>query len=495
MGELFTAGRNAPLPTRTVRFTATASVPLDVCAFVVDDGLQVASSDDVVFYNQPTTAGVRLEGKVIVVDVDAVRSGARVLCAVGCERPAAVSTSLSDAAGTVLASFHVEPAVGTETALLCWEIYRRHDEWKIRALGQGYAGGLAEMFTAHGVDVESPSDAEKVAAPGPGPVIGLSPLEVLWRIFEDAARSAAAYTSSVEFAQHRFDDELSTAVADPARRMEPEADRARARAQQRYDELVGVAEARYRDDSAVLAAELLTVDATLPPALASWISPAWMHLHLPSDGVRVGEVTAPDLGPLRIPLCLPAPLTRPLWIDGDPADLGPVVSSVVVRLLTARPDTLLHLVDPGRTLPALETLTAGRLAGPPVHDRSQVPAKLQGLADAADLDALSRQVDADTASPVLLVLAGFPYGYDRDDLLEIVRIARTGSAGRVSVVLAGDPPDDRVAEILWDEAQKLPVDGELADPWTGGRWTFVPDSLPTETEHLRGALGGSSLPE
>jgi len=96
---------------------------------------------------------------------------------------------------------------------------------------------------------------------------------------------------------------------------------------------------------------------------------------------------------------------------------------------------------------------------------------------------------------VLLVLAGFPYGYDHDDLLEIVRIARTGSAGRVSVVLAGDPPDDRVAQILWDEAQKLPVDGELADPWTGGRWTFVPDSLPAETEHLRGALGGSSLPE
>src|SRR5690606_38920622 len=139
---------------------------------------------------------------------------ARVLCAVGCERPAAVSTSLSDAAGTVLASFHVEPVVGTETAVLCWELYRRHGEWKIPALGQGFAGGLAGMFTAPGVDVESPSVAEEVAAPGPGPVIGLSPLEVLWRIFEDAARSAAAYTSSVEFAQHRFDDELSAAVAE-----------------------------------------------------------------------------------------------------------------------------------------------------------------------------------------------------------------------------------------------------------------------------------------
>src|SRR5690606_35676968 len=257
---------------------------------------------------------------------EAVRPGARVLCAVGCERPGTVSTTLTDAAGIPLATFHVEPVAGSETALLCWEIYRRHGAWKVRALGQGYIGGLVEMFTAHGVDVDDPAET---AGPEtvPTPDVELPPLEMLWRIFEDAARSAAACTSSLEFARQRLDDELSAAVADPSRRTGAAADRAREHAQRRYDELVDAAESRYRDDSAVLAAELLTVDATLPPALASWTSPAWSRHLVPSDGVRVGEVTA-DRGSLRIPLCLPAPLVRPLWLEGEPAELGPLVSSL-----------------------------------------------------------------------------------------------------------------------------------------------------------------------
>ncbi|MEU5841419.1 TerD family protein [Rhodococcus sp. NPDC047139] len=501
MDEHFTAGQNAPLSTRTVRFTATASVLLDLCAFVVDDRLQVTSSDDAVFYNQPATTGVRIDGDAIVVDVDAIRPGARVLCAVGCERPVPVATCLTVATGRTVATFHVEPGAGTETALLCWEIYRHRDTWKVRALGQGYAGGLVEMFTAHGVDVEAPpeisaTDAAQVQGEEvPTPAVGLSPLEMLWRIFEDAARSTAAYTSSIEFARQRLDDELSAAVTDPARRTGPEAERVRGRAQRRYDALVEAAESRYRDDSAALAAELLTLDATLPPALASWTSPAWKRANTASDGVLIGELTA-DHEFLRIPFGLPAPLSRPLWVEGDPAELGPVVSSLVVRLLAARPGTLVHLVDPGRSLAELEALTAARFAGPPVHDRAQVPAKLRGLADALDLDVLAQQVDGGVpTSPVLVVLGGFPYGYDHEDLLQIVRITRSVGGGRISVVLAGDPPDDDdpVVRILRSDAQTLPVDGRLADPWTGGRWVFTPDRLPTETEHLRGVLDGNSL--
>ena len=494
MSEHFTAGQNAPLTSSTVRFTATAPVPLDVCAFVVDDRLRVESSDDVVFYNQIVTAGVRLEDETIVVDVEAVRPGARVLCAVGCERPVPVQTTLTDPAGTLLAAFHVEPVAGSETALLCWEIYRRHDAWKMRALGQGYTGGLVEMFTAHGVDVDDPPETSTPESV-PAPDVGLPPLEMLWRIFEDAARSAAACTSSLEFARQRLDDELSAAVADPSRRTGPAAERAREHARRRYDQLVDAAESRYRDDSAVLAAELLTVDATLPPGLASWNSSAWSRSLVPSDGVRVGEVTA-DRGPLRIPLCLPAPLVRPLWLEGEPVELRPVVSSLIVRLLAARPGTLLHLVDPGRTLPELETLTAARFAGPPVHDRAQVPAKLRGLADAADLDALAHQVDGGVPNtPVLVVLAGFPHGYDHDDLLQIVRITKAVGDGRISIIISDGSPDDDdpVVQILRGEAQHLPADGQLTDPWTGGRWAFTPDSLPAETEHLRGALDGNSL--
>jgi tellurium resistance protein TerD len=33
------------------------------------------------------------------------------------------------------------------------EVYRHRDEWKFKAVGQGYAGGLAALATQHGVDV------------------------------------------------------------------------------------------------------------------------------------------------------------------------------------------------------------------------------------------------------------------------------------------------------------------------------------------------------
>ncbi|OSC56728.1 hypothetical protein B5181_33805, partial [Streptomyces sp. 4F] len=34
-----------------------------------------------------------------------------------------------------------------ESAVVALELYRRQGAWKVRAVGQGYAGGLAELFT------------------------------------------------------------------------------------------------------------------------------------------------------------------------------------------------------------------------------------------------------------------------------------------------------------------------------------------------------------
>ena len=43
---------------------------------------------------------------------------------------------------------------------MCLEIYRRGDAWKIRAVGQGYADGLAGLATAFGIEIEE-SDADR----------------------------------------------------------------------------------------------------------------------------------------------------------------------------------------------------------------------------------------------------------------------------------------------------------------------------------------------
>ncbi|MFD3729604.1 TerD family protein [Streptomyces sp. NPDC058671] len=47
-----------------------------------------------------------------------------------------------------------------ETVVVLAEVYRRGDGWKIRAVGQGYASGLAGLATDYGVDVDpEPSSA------------------------------------------------------------------------------------------------------------------------------------------------------------------------------------------------------------------------------------------------------------------------------------------------------------------------------------------------
>ncbi|PXY96515.1 chemical-damaging agent resistance protein C [Frischella perrara] len=41
----------------------------------------------------------------------------------------------------------------TETAMLFGELYRHNGEWKFRAVGQGYAGGLASVCAQYGINV------------------------------------------------------------------------------------------------------------------------------------------------------------------------------------------------------------------------------------------------------------------------------------------------------------------------------------------------------
>lgn len=49
--------------------------------------------------------------------------------------------------------FDLSEDYSTETAMIFGEIYRYNGEWKFRAVGQGYAGGLRELCVQHGVRV------------------------------------------------------------------------------------------------------------------------------------------------------------------------------------------------------------------------------------------------------------------------------------------------------------------------------------------------------
>lgn len=52
-----------------------------------------------------------------------------------------------------IARFDLTEDAGTETAMVFGEIYRNGAEWKFRAVGQGYAGGLAALARDAGVNV------------------------------------------------------------------------------------------------------------------------------------------------------------------------------------------------------------------------------------------------------------------------------------------------------------------------------------------------------
>ncbi|MFF7985202.1 CAP domain-containing protein [Streptomyces sp. NPDC007901] len=157
MSELVPGG-NLPLPGGAL--TLRVPGPFDVSALITGESGQVGGDVDFVFYNQPDAPGVRLRGDTLTVEPARLRSGARrVTLAVTAEelgtalgRLPASTLHVTDRLGRTLARF-APPRPQTETLLLLAEIYRRGTGWKLRAIGQGYADGLAGLARDFGVDV------------------------------------------------------------------------------------------------------------------------------------------------------------------------------------------------------------------------------------------------------------------------------------------------------------------------------------------------------
>ncbi|MFG2500905.1 CAP domain-containing protein [Streptomyces sp. NPDC048441] len=173
MNELV-AGGNVPLPDGAV--TLRVPGPFDLSVIVTGDSGKVAGDGDFVFYNQPTTSGARLQGDTVTVDGRRLRAGAsRVTVAVSPAEPGtplgrlpAIALQVHGPGGGLVARF-TPPRPDSETVLLLAEIYRRGPGWKLRALGQGYADGLAGVARDFGVDVAEDEATQPPAAPSGRP--------------------------------------------------------------------------------------------------------------------------------------------------------------------------------------------------------------------------------------------------------------------------------------------------------------------------------------
>ncbi len=58
---------------------------------------------------------------------------------------------VNDETGSEIARYDLSEDASTETAMLFGELYRNGSEWKFRAVGQGYAGGLAAVCAQYGI--------------------------------------------------------------------------------------------------------------------------------------------------------------------------------------------------------------------------------------------------------------------------------------------------------------------------------------------------------
>ncbi|MDX2976303.1 TerD family protein [Streptomyces microflavus] len=173
-----TPGSNIPLSAVRVAVDVAAPVRLDVSGLLLTADGKVRSDDDFIFYNQPSGPGVTYRAgggsapDAIVVDTTAVPPGIEKIVVTASPdaagqtfqgvEPTATVRNADD--GTALATF-TPPQLGGETALVVIEIYRRNGAWKARAVGQGYANGLAGIATDFGVSVEEP--AAPAATPAP----------------------------------------------------------------------------------------------------------------------------------------------------------------------------------------------------------------------------------------------------------------------------------------------------------------------------------------
>ncbi|MFD3524943.1 TerD family protein [Streptomyces sp. NPDC058653] len=177
--------------------SATGDGDADVSLLLVGGNGKVRSDADFFFYNNPASAdgSVQLLGKTptadgsedrITLDLSAMSSGVeRVVLAASRYGGARfgdldeLRITLADRTGEPLLTFSIDDA-DTESAFIFGELYRRGEEWKFRAVGQGYASGLAGLATDFGIDVDDASEEEPEvpvadAAPAPSAAVSVTP--------------------------------------------------------------------------------------------------------------------------------------------------------------------------------------------------------------------------------------------------------------------------------------------------------------------------------
>ncbi|MFF0158516.1 TerD family protein [Streptomyces sp. NPDC005263] len=675
-------GQNHPLSQVRLEIRVSAGTPVVAGATVGDEQGKVHGVEWVAHPGAPILPGLEVSRQAaadhrLAVDLDAVpEAGHRVSVLLALPAPgtggplrfgavAAPFVAVTGLDGVEMASYTIT-GLDTESAVVAVELYRRQGAWKVRAVGQGYAGGLAELLTDQGLPQAHqlasrideavtqglsrsvaapprPTDTDRSrqpAAPTPGPDQGGPPppgtsgpvppqpmppygspapgipqqpaspyvpqgaspgapppptppaagtpnpyvdpaagaqptgpasgapidyshprrqnaappppppavppaqpgqpavpiagdatgwsmderlYNQVWGMFEDLARTMAAYRSAVDFADSRMEKELDQALSDPRSRIGGQVDAARETAQAKHAQLVDRARAALDRDLAQLTAEAEVVEPALPPPFARWDNPVWHAYRVPMEipmALRLGDLHLPEAPDVRVPMLVRLPLERGLWIDSgaagsfdgsftDTDDLRSLAMEAAVahaaRLLAAHPagEFTVHVIDPAGSgaQPLVPLVRAGVLAAPPATGAAGVAQVLARLTQRVDLVQMAvRGGAADSLPPdldpagQLLIVNDFPHGFDDRAVNQLRYLADEGPAVGVHLMMVADREEATaygpLLDPLWRSLLRLtPVpDDHLADPWVGHAWTYEPALVPMGSQVLQQVL-------
>ncbi|MFI8892966.1 TerD family protein [Streptomyces paradoxus] len=654
-------GQNHPLSQARLEIRISAGTPIVAVAALGDENGRIHGAEWVAHPGAPTQPGLEVPRQAaadhrLAVDLDAVpevvhRVSVLLALPVGGTGPvrfgavAAPFVAVTGLDGGEVASYTIT-GLEAESAVVALELYRRQGAWKVRAVGQGYAGGLAELLTdqklpqahqlagrindavsqglARSVQAPPPRTADgdrsrQAAAPAlgpdqggtapqPGPVPPVSPYggqtpggpgqpapqqpsypgsapdsdgvtqpssataggpidyshprrqnaapppppptapptgpgqpaqpvagdatgwsmeerlyNQVWGMFEDLARTTAAYRSAVDFAESRMDKELEQVLSDPRSRIGGQGDAAREAARARHAQLVAQAREALDRDLAQLAAEADVVEPALPPAYARWDNPAWHAYRVPMEipmALRLGDLHLPEADRIRIPMLVRLPLERGLWIDSGPAGsadgsftdshaMSRLAMETAVahaaRLLAVYPagEFTVHVIDPAGSgaQPLAPLVQTGVLAAPPALGAAGVADVLGRLTQRVDLVQMAvRGGAADSLPPgfdtsqQLLIVNDFPHGFDDRAVNQLRYLADEGPAFGVHLMMVADREQSSgygpLLDPLWRSLLRLtPVaDDHLADPWVGHAWTYEPSLVPPGSQVLQQVL-------
>lgn len=160
------------------RSTSGDDFDLDASAFLLSEAGSVRSDADFVFYNNSKSSDGSVEhigdnrtgagdgdDEVVKVNLLTVPNDvAKVAFTVTIHEADARRQSFGQVSGAFirvvdennskeLVRYDLSEDFSTETALIFGELYRHQGEWKFRAVGQGYRGGLIELVNTYGLRI------------------------------------------------------------------------------------------------------------------------------------------------------------------------------------------------------------------------------------------------------------------------------------------------------------------------------------------------------